>query len=273
MTARNPKELQHKIQQTSGATTLLSTLREVEINLIDACNRVCSFCPHSQDNYQYRNGRADLDLFKVIGDQLLAQNYTGIITLCGFGEPTMYKQLADAVKILSKIGVGIELVTNGEILTKKKLDNLFTQGLTYISISVYEEKYLAHAESLIKNLTDDQWLIRHRYRNEIEIVNRNEMIVNTSTITRTSPCWLPTYKMLINHTGDVMLCCNDWTRSNTYGNVFSDNLWDIWLNTLADKRKELLSATNITGVCSGCDIYGKVYGNNSAEVFIKEYNL
>ena len=49
----------------------------------------------------------------------------------------MFKPLADAIKILATTNAKIELITNGELLTLKKVDKLFEAGLDVINISVY----------------------------------------------------------------------------------------------------------------------------------------
>lgn len=267
---KNKKEIDYRIMQTSGVTDIFSTLKNLEINVTDACNRACEFCPHSEDDYQYRTGRASLSLFSFIAEQLLEKNYTGSIVLCGQGEPTMYKPLREAITILSTTNANIELITNGELLTKEKVKDLFSAGLNVINISVYEEKYASHANSLVEDLEPSQWLIRNRYLGQIEIVNRIE-IRNGIGTHKKDPCWLLAYKMLINHNGDVMLCCNDWTRKNVYGNVYKTSLWDIWTTNLQQKRLELLVGDRI-GVCANCDINGQSYGVESAKFYENNFS-
>jgi radical SAM protein with 4Fe4S-binding SPASM domain len=263
------KEIAYRMEQTSGVTDVFSTLKNLEINITDACNRACEFCPHSEEDYQFRTGRAQLSLFSFIAHQLVEKNYTGSIVLCGYGEPTMYKSLREAISILATTNAKIELITNGELLSKEKVKELFAVGLSVINISVYEEQYVEHARLLVEDLKPDQWLIRNRYLGQIELVNRIE-IRNGIIHQKTDPCWLLAYKMLVNYNGDVMLCCNDWTRSNVYGNIYETNLWAIWSNNLQDKRLELLSGQR-NGVCANCNIHGTSYGADSVAFY--ENNL
>jgi MoaA/NifB/PqqE/SkfB family radical SAM enzyme len=262
---KSEKEILYRMNQTSGVTDVFSTLKNLEINLTDACNRTCDFCPHSQEDYIFKSNRANLTLFEVLSQQLLEKNYNGSIVLCGYGEPTMFKQLVEAVKILSVTDASIELITNGELLTPQKVNKLFESGLDVINISVYEEKYLTHAQSLVSNLHEHQWLIRNRYLGEIEIVNRNDIRKNIGTRSK-NPCWLLAYKLILNHNGDVMLCCNDWTRSNIYGNIYTTNIWTIWIENLHSKRIELLKGIR-EGVCANCNIMGTFYGKASADFY------
>jgi len=264
------KEIDYRMQQTSGVTDVFSTLKNLEINITDACNRECEFCPHSEVEYQYRSDRAAPTLFSSIAQQLNDKNYTGSIVLCGYGEPTMYKSLREAVVTLASTNAKIELITNGELLTKEKVNDLFLAGLDVINISVYEEKYVEHANLLVEDLKPTQWLIRNRYLGQIELVNRIE-IRNGIEQGKTNPCWLLAYKMLINHNGDVMLCCNDWTRSNVYGNIYKTNLWNIWTDHLQEKRLELLAGKR-TGVCNNCNISGDSYGVDSVKFYENNFS-
>ena len=56
--------------------------------------------------------------------------------------------------------------------------------------------------------------------------------------------------------GDVVLCCDDATKEKVYGNVFKDNLLDIW-NGALKKEEELLWNKNKTTekdklICNNC---------------------
>ena len=261
------KEIQYRTRQTQGVSDKFSTLKNLEINVTNSCNRTCDNCPHSVEEYEYRHGRADLSLFEVLAGQLVEKNYRGSIVLCGFGEPVMYKQLVPAVKILATTNANIELITNGELLTPDKVTDLFSAGLDVINISVYEESFLEHAHLLVSGLSAEQWLIRDRYSKNQLSVNRIEIFKDIKTTDRTTPCWLPAYKMLLDYNGDVMLCCNDWTRSTTFGNIFETNVWDIWTEKMQPKRLELLEGKNITGVCTNCNVYGNTYGAESVRFY------
>jgi MoaA/NifB/PqqE/SkfB family radical SAM enzyme len=262
---KSTRELEHRIKQTTGVASLKDTLRNVEINVTDSCNRTCNFCPHSMEDYQFSTGRGDLNLFLVLKEQL--KDYHNSITLCGYGEPTMNKQLPEIIKILRETPAKIELTTNGELLTKDKVKLLFDKGLDFINISVYELEHVDHVNNLVKDLNTSQYMIRDRYLNQIKIVDRKAIINNTGNL-KTNKCYLPSYKMMVNYDGTVFLCCNDWSRTNTYGNVFDTDIFTIWLENMNSKRMELLNG-NRSGTCSYCDIDGTDYGKESILFFTR----
>jgi MoaA/NifB/PqqE/SkfB family radical SAM enzyme len=265
---KSKKELEHRLSQTTGVHSLDTTLRNIEINVTDSCNRVCDYCPHSDDDYKFKHGRGQLHFYELLAEQL--SSYSNSITLCGYGEPTMVKQLPDIISILGKTNAQIELTTNGELLDKNKVNELFDSGLDFINISLYEEKYIDHVNELVNGLNESQYLIRNRYLKYIKIVDRKG-IINLHGKHVDNPCYLPSYKMMINYTGDVFLCCNDWTRDNIYGNIYETNIFKIWKQNMLEKRLELLSGKR-KGVCYFCDINGTDYGKESAEYFINRFD-
>ena len=93
----------------------------VELSLIDVCNRKCSFCPKSDnkvapDTFQKMTRK----IIDEIHDQLLEIHFNGTISLCGYGEPLLHKDISYIVKKLSNVS-RVEVITNGDVLSPKKL--------------------------------------------------------------------------------------------------------------------------------------------------------
>ena len=97
----------------------------VELSLIDVCNRKCVFCPKANediapDTYQSMTR----NIIDKIHDQLLEINFTGTISLCGYGEPLLHKDIGYIVNKLSKVSK-VEIITNGDVLSPKNYNNYF----------------------------------------------------------------------------------------------------------------------------------------------------
>ena len=75
-----------RLTQSQG---VLSTLKSVEINLIDICNRSCSFCPQSLLEYTNKTAQMELTTLKNIATDLNNNNYAGRIGFVGHGEPLL----------------------------------------------------------------------------------------------------------------------------------------------------------------------------------------
>ena len=91
----------------------------IELSIIDVCNRTCSFCPKSDpsiapDTYQ----RMSLTLIDKLCRDLKRMKYKGSVTLCGYGEPMLHKEVFEVCKRLAKVSF-VEVVTNGDTLNEK----------------------------------------------------------------------------------------------------------------------------------------------------------
>ena len=83
------------------------------------------FCPKvdekfAPDTFQKMNRK----IIDEIHDQLLEINFKGTISLCGYGEPLLHKDINYIVKKLSSISK-VEIITNGDVLSSKRLQELY----------------------------------------------------------------------------------------------------------------------------------------------------
>ena len=74
---------------------------EIEISNSGTCNRKCVFCPKvdpnvAPDTYQKMTRK----IINEIHDQLLEIHFNGTISLCGYGEPLLHKDINYIVKIM-----------------------------------------------------------------------------------------------------------------------------------------------------------------------------
>lgn len=256
-----------------------STLKSVELNVIEICNRSCSFCPRS-DIELYPNSKyhMSLDTVKSIGSDLQEINYSGRISFAGFGEPLLYKNLPEAIKILKdkihnvKL---IEITTNGDFLTKEKIEELAIAGCHRLTVSMYDRDISKEINALSKNI-DIQIAFKHCYeqRFELNLVNRVDIFKKENVLSRNARCNLPCYKMLIDYNGDVLICANDWDRQGIVGNVHAESIKNIWLgSTLTKYRKNLIDGfRGNLNPCKFCNIIGTIQGNESAEFFKSKYS-
>ena len=74
-------------------------------------------------------------------------------------------------------------------------------------------------------------------------------------------CAFPFYTMAIHVNGDVSVCCVDWNKKATVGNIHQETLSEIWngkaLNKfrelhLSDRRKEIEGCKNCSYFQSNC---------------------
>ena len=211
-----------------------SSLMIVDIMLTELCNRTCDFCPRAVD-YPNLNLHMDLTLFSKICDDLSDIYYQNRVLLCGFGENLLYKNIFEAIQILrSKLPYNeyLQIVTNGDRLTKDTILKLYESGLNRIYVSCYDGiEQVDHFQSLFDELNIDtnNYYFMHYYKPPeenygfVHYSNRGGKLFNdTSYLNR--GCNSPSYAMQINWDGKVLLCSHDWTKSVICGDLNNEHL-------------------------------------------------
>lgn len=263
------------IQAVGEIPDLASTLRMVELNPTELCNRTCVFCPRSTDLYKNQKLFMDVDTAKKIAFDLRSFDFNGRLGFVGFGEPLLHKNLE---KLIEEIRNGVpklkwlEVNTNGDFLTLDRMASLKNSGCTHIGISMYDEDKSEFFKDM-GNKVGINVIPRHHYdvKNNygLKIVNRKDIINNNAEIKSINrPCYLPFYKVFIDWNGDVLLCDNDWSKKHKFGNIHQTNLKNIWINSeLNVYRKQLIQNRRDLSPCNKCEINGMLFGRESFERF------
>tara|TARA_B100001057_G_scaffold497795_1_gene602930 strand:+ start:3330 stop:4220 length:891 start_codon:yes stop_codon:yes gene_type:complete len=282
---RKEKITRDRLQFIPGSNIPIMSV--VEISNSGMCNRKCSFCPRSDPNYPDINEFISSDLHKKIFSQLSNLKFKGMVIYSGYVEPLLHKKIyeniAEARHFLPD--AQIELITNGDVLNKKRLKKLFEAGLSTLLISVYdgpEEEKQFYDLCKEANLREDQFVIRNRYMPEklnfgINLSNRSGTLKNAEyKIPELSQslkkiCNYPAYTFFIDYNGDVQMCSHDWAKKYILGNVKKEKIIDIWLNKKFQfARKKLLAANRNFDPCSKCDVAGELIGSKHADKWKKE---
>lgn len=248
----------------------------VELSLIDVCNRKCVFCPKANedvapDTYQSMTR----NIINKIHDQLIEINFTGTISLCGYGEPLLHKDINYIVEKLSKVSK-VEIITNGDVLSPKKLQQLFLSNVSKVLVSMYDgpeqiEKFEKMAREA--NVSNDTFILRDRWYDKyndfgVKLTNRAGTIKegNQEKIDNNKKCYYPTYQFLIDWDGNIYLCPQDWQRRISMGNMMQETIFKIWTGKILSKfRKDLLSGNRCNSPCSKCNADGTLLGNKHAK--------
>jgi len=256
----------------------------IELSLIDVCNRKCVFCPKSDpsvapDTYQKMNMR----LIEKFTGELKKINYKGSVVLCGYGEPMLHKDIYLISRKLAEASF-VEIVTNGDTLTKEQIKKLYDSNVNKLLISLYDgpeqvTKFKAMANAA--QVPEDFVILRNRWFDEkedygLKLTNRAGTVKvgvqdNKDTFTK---CFYPSYSVLVDWNGDVFLCSQDWQRRRTMGNIMLEDFFDIWTGkTISTYRKNLLNGKRCNSPCTECNAEGTVLGYKHAEAWKKIYNI
>ena len=233
----------------------------VELSLIDVCNRKCSFCPKvdekvAPDTHQKMTRK----IVDEIHDQLLEIHYSGTISLCGYGEPLLHKDINYIVKKLSNVSK-VEVITNGDVLSSKRLQELYLSDASKVLVSMYDgpeqiEKFNHMTRKA--NVPEDLVILRDRWYDKhndfgVKLTNRAGTINSgkQEKIGKYSNCYYPAYQFLIDWNGDVFLCPQDWQRRITMGNMMQKSIYNIWTGSIMTKYRKLIRPLHLI------TLYGK----------------
>lgn len=262
----------------------------LEFNITGSCNRDCSFCPVSNPQvYTKTNEGLDVSLFEKIVKDLEEINYNGKILFSAFSEPLLHKKIEELLTIARKHlpNVRLEIVSNGDLLTSKKLKKLYDAGLDTINISMYDGAHqIEYFNSMREevNIPEDVVVLRRRYfedgnfgitiSNRVGLVNANEFRDEKEEaiveLPLKQPCYYPFYMILVDYNGDVLLCPHDWSKTVKFGNLKEKKLFDIWNGkALNGIRKRLTNVDRDFGACKNCDVLGTLIGKESFDAWNK----
>lgn len=66
------------------------------------------------------------------------------------------------------------------------------------------------------------------------------------------------FKMQIDWSGEVALCCWDWSGTVSLGNVLNSSVKEIWQSNKINKERELQIQQNYHGICANCNEWAKM---------------
>ncbi len=223
-------------------------------------------------------------------------SFQGLLTFCNMGEPFIEKDLARYTAYAEGRGIEIYLNTNGSLMTPDRLDALFDSGFHgRFNVSfhgatkeVYEKimglgyeatlknlEYLAATyppDSISINVLDYQWPPGERAKMESLLTGMGLNFGITKPISRTglvaalrkkqrgriAGCGTERvlYQMIVGHSGDVLLCCQDMSRKTLLGNLRTQSIQEVWNGkAFAGYLKKMYSGRNIHPplLCHACE--------------------
>jgi len=262
---------------------------EVEFSITGLCNRTCVFCPRVDPKmFPNVNKHLSLKFYTKILNDLKTINYSGRISFSGFGEPLLHPDLLNLVTKTKEVlpDSWLDIVSNGDRIDVKKMRELYNAGLSTLLISMYDgpEQIPVFEKMIFDSQIPEDWVIlRKRYLPPedgygMNLTNRaGTVTVEESNVTMLSepmqhPCFYTHYRMMIDYTGEVLLCSHDWGKKLIAGYLDKESLIKIWTGSiLTDVRKRLGSGDRNHSPCNNCDVLGTRQGGNHFKAWKKHY--
>ncbi len=106
-------------------------LEEIDLYVTNNCNLNCKFCSVKAGSY---HDEISLDRIKELIDEAVKYGLSDL-HMTG-GEPTLRQDLEEIIEYAVSKKLNVRLITNGTLLTKRRLDRLCDHGLKSIMISL-----------------------------------------------------------------------------------------------------------------------------------------
>jgi radical SAM protein with 4Fe4S-binding SPASM domain len=235
----------------------------LEIETCSTCNRGCPTC--------IRNSHPDREkvkdwfvpnfmptgmVEKILSDAH-ASGFRGSVCLQHYNEPLMDDRIEQFGRFAQELGGFFEVFisTNADYITEKRaaeLDGIFTR----LSVALYMDEP--------KKKERQQWLQSVFTKTKLEFTGGGHIATHFSptfdvaTLAKAHvehPCSLPLERFILNHRGDMLLCCDDMIGNFDLGNVKDQTIHELWYGKKHQKIvKDLLRAGGRKkyAYCSNC---------------------
>ncbi len=117
-------------------------IREAFVELINACNFRCTYCP--QTTLQRRQRPMDFALATKVVRDLADMGHHHPIRVHLLGEPLLYPRFFDFVEMAHDLGQRVNLVTNGSRFREKTIEGIFRTGVDEMRISLNSPEETLH---------------------------------------------------------------------------------------------------------------------------------
>jgi MoaA/NifB/PqqE/SkfB family radical SAM enzyme len=196
------------------------------------------------------------EVFQEIIRQLEGLRFDGRLTYHFYNEPLLNPELEKLVSYASRRLPQARHViyTNGDLLTAQRLASLVAAGVTSFVVTDHGGRALTEP---VRRAARMPWPFRshirfRRFTSASALFNRGGLIA-VANERRHSYCAYPAYELVIDVEGNVVLCCNDYYGTHTFGNIMAAPLLDIWDSPrMSLVRRRLLAGQFDLAICRAC---------------------
>lgn len=115
-----------------GASSVRKRFKIIYLELTNACNFTCDYCPIDQQSR--KKVVMPVDFARRIIDEIAENDLTDVLTFHLMGEPYLHKHLAELTGYAEERGIKVRLLTNGSLLERERNEALFRSNLTRLEI-------------------------------------------------------------------------------------------------------------------------------------------
>jgi MoaA/NifB/PqqE/SkfB family radical SAM enzyme len=242
--------------------------RIISIEINTHCNRACVYCPNVFTPKAPRLIKQDV--FDKIVQRIAELNYSGVVYFVFFNEPTLNPKLKDYIAQLKQHApkVMTRICTNGDLLTAYTVKQMIESGLDRIYVmrhiptsNQWSEKMQSLAEAFpgIFVIMDIEDLEKTNGLNDFGgTVNVKNKMIPEKNRHGVPVCRVHAHVAQITIDGKWDLCCTDYGRTHSFGDLMHDSFSSIWKDrSFVVMRNKLRSGQPVLPFCKSCFCFTK----------------
>ena len=189
-------------------------LDRVNFELSNRCNmaHLHPRCPAHRELSKLPENLASAVVFQVLRD-LGGLGFDGCISFNQYGEPLMDPRLCWFLEFARQAVPKAKTLiwTNGTTLDAHLIEDLHSVGLGHLVVTAYTQADLERLKALdtrpgFMTLYSPHW---------VDVFG----IYDAEPVRLTTPCYAPLTDLIVTREGQVALCCRDWERRHTFGDL------------------------------------------------------
>ncbi len=214
----------------------------LDIETSSLCNRRCSTCIRNSNPAReevadwFDQNLMPMETIQAILDQAAAMGFHGRLILSHFNEPLMDPRIVEIAKLAKSYGLfNVAAVTNGDFLSEQLAAQLDLY-LDRLIVSLY----LSNGR---KRESRKRWILSLFKQTAVQVKGYHEVVHwhPGATDKSSEPC-LHMARLIINHRGQYLLCCDDMIGHFDLGTFPETSLLDYWYGDTRGKIVAELSA-------------------------------
>ena len=171
------------------------------------------------------------DLFKRILEQLAELGFSGRFSFHLYNEPLLHKGLEKLVQAVVKQLPRAKpvLFTNGTGLTNRRYDSLLKAGIKEFVVTLHKgtDQHPSRPHQTLLSVA------------QLNLTNRGGLLNSMNTPLKRS-CYAPMEMLIITWKGEVLQCFEDARKRRVMGNLYENNLSEIWFSETFLRTREAL---------------------------------
>ena len=238
--------------------------KTLEIETSSLCNRRCptcirNSCPDKEATAPwFENNKMPTETILNLVRDSMALGFNGVVCLSHYNEPLYDDRLVELGREIKKMGEfgGIFFHSNGDLLTEEmaaELDGVFDE----IDFTIYDSNLqdIHNKQAWITSLFQETEIVFCDSKHSITHFSPTANVEELSNRNINRPCFEPLYRIIFNHKGELLFCCDEVFGNFDLGSYPDKPIEELWLG---EKYQSLMEAVSKPGgrrklpYCSTC---------------------